>query len=406
MTRRQGALLLAVLLGAPLASCSEDDGPGEGEARLHVNGAATVERADGDVEEVDGSTDLARGDRVEVTAGVAVMQLRGGTRFELRQGLGRADDTAVLMAERPVLEAGDLLVTTSGTARLEADGTEVDVVDGAARVTRAFGMSVSAYDADVSLDSAGATADVPALRRMTVPDLGQLPGAPRPVSYDEEDPDPWDRRHLGGAIDVGNRLESLARDLFTNVLPAGSGRTVGFFRQVLPALEDEEALDDVLGTVTDPSETFIGAAITAEGRRGGFTDRWKSVFRFRDDGADWGIVALDQAVNPGPLVGSVEEAFNSSFDQVAQGVDSPPPGSGGTDGGTDGTDGGGTDGGGTDVGTDGSPPPTEPPSPPPTNPPVTPPVDPPEPPEPPDELDPVIDPVVDLVDDLLGGLLP
>ena len=57
MSRRWRALVLVALLGAPVAACS-DDGPGEGEARLEVDGQATVERADGDRETVDDSTDL------------------------------------------------------------------------------------------------------------------------------------------------------------------------------------------------------------------------------------------------------------------------------------------------------------------------------------------------------------
>jgi hypothetical protein len=407
MSRRWAAVLLVALVGAPLAACS-DDGPGEGEARLEVDGRARVERADGGVDDVDDDdTDLSPGDRVEVRDGVAVMRLRGGTTFELRAGLDGADDTAVLMADRPVLESGDLLVATPGTAQLEADGTEVDVIDGAARLSRAFGMSVSAYDADIALDSAGATAEVRALRRLTVPDLGQLPSAPRPVAYDEKDP--WDRRYLGAAIAVGGSLEDLARRLFTDVLPEGSGRTAGFFELVLPDLEAEEAFEaDLLDPRVDPSETFIGAAITVEGERGEFADRWQSVFTFREEGADWGIVALDQAVRSEPLLGSVEEAFNTQFEEVAQApLDAPPDtgSTGGTDGGTDG--GGGADGStdgsdGSTGGTDGSPPTSDPPTTDPTLPPIiTPPSE-----EPPDELEPVIEPVVDLVEDLLGGLLP
>jgi hypothetical protein len=401
VTGRWRALVLVVLLGAPMAACS-DDGPGDGEARLEVDGEALVERADGDEETVDDDTDLDEGDRVTVTNGVAVMRLSGGTTFELRKGLGdAAADTSVLMAQRPVLEAGDLLVTTPDTAKLEADGTEVDVVEGAARVTRAFGMSVSAYDADVGLDSAGVAAEVPALRRIAVPELGRPPRRVNPVDYDVQDP--WDRRHLGAWMDVGADLERLSQDL-TGRLPDGGGRTAAFYRLVLPGLEDEREFPDRFTPDREPGETLIGAAITDLGEKGTFGDRWEAVFDFRDAGAEWGIVAYDQAVDADPLRGSVEEAFNASFDEVAQGPGPVAPPTGGTDGGTDGGADGGTDGG-TD-GTDGSPPTTDP-TPPPTSPPVTtPPVTPPTTPEPPPELNPVVDPVVAIVEDLLGGLLP
>ena len=49
------------------------------------------------------------------------------------------------------------------------------------------------------------------------------------------------------------------------------------------------------------------------------------MFGFRDEGAAWGIVALDQAVQSQPLIGSVEQAFNTSFDEVAQAPTSTPP---------------------------------------------------------------------------------
>jgi hypothetical protein len=409
VTRRWCAIGLIALVGGSLAACS-DDGPGEGEARLEVDGEALVERAGGDRETVDDSTDLGEGDRVSMSTGQAVMRLAGGTTFELREGLGDADGTTLLMADRPVLEAGDLLVTTPGSVPLEADGTEVVVREGAARLTRAFGMSASAYDADVELDSAGVALDVPALRQAAVPDLGR-PRPARPVDYDESDP--WDRRYLGAAMSFDDELERLADDL-TSRLPEGEGRTIGFLRLVLPGLEDEAGLDDadISQSLVDrrPGDNVIGAAITDLGERGSFEERWADVFGFRDEGAAWGIVALDQAVRSEPVLGTVEQAFDTSFDEVVAPPTTTPttpttpvePGGGGdrgaTGGSTDGGDGG--DDGGTDGGT---PPPTEPTTP--TIPPIVPPPLLPTPEEPVPELAPVVEPVVDLVADLLGGLL-
>ena len=409
MTRRWCAIGLLALVGGSLGACS-DDGPGEGEARLEVDGEAIVERAGGDRETVDDSTDLGEGDRVSVRSGEAVMRLAGGTTFELREGLGDADGTTVLMAERPVLEAGDLLVTTPSSMPLEADGTEVVVREGAARLTRAFGMSASAYDADVELDSAGVAVDVPALRQAAVPDLGR-PRPARPVDYDEADP--WDRRYLGAAMSFDDELEVMA-DQLTSMLPEGEGRTIGFLRLVLPGLEDEAGLEDtaISRSLVDrrPGDHVIGAAITDLGERGSFEDRWADVFGFRDEGAAWGIVALDQAVRGEPVLGSVEQAFDTSFDEVvAPPVTAPTtpttptaPTGGGDRGTTDGSSGGGD--GGDDGGTDGgTPPPEEPVTP--TVPPIIPPPLLPTPEDPAPELAPVVEPVVDLVVDLLGGLL-
>jgi len=419
MTIQWRAVALVALLGAPAAACS-DDGPGPGEARLEVDGQATVERADGDRETIDGGTDLAGGDRVSMDEGVAVMRLQGGTTYELRKGFGTAADTTVLMADRPVLEAGDLLVTTPESAQLEADGTEVDVSEGAARVTRAFGMSVAAYDADIDIDSAGVLADVPALRQMVVPDLGRPPGSWRPIEPDLADP--WDRRYLGAAMALGTDLEAMG-DQLTGFLRDDEGRSFGSFKLLLPGLEDEDGFDQHLldaldrERVREQGDILIGAAIADLGEGGSFTERWDDVFGFRDEGAAWGIVALDQSVRSRPLVGNVEEAFNTSFAEVALAPDpggSGDPAGGGRDGGSTGgaesggapTGGGGVDGtGGTDS-TDGGSTPTTPPSTPPvTVPPIIPPITPPSTPDPPPVLDPLIDPVTDLLEDLVGGLL-
>jgi len=391
-------LVVALALAAPTA-CS-NDGPDAGEARLEVDGEALVERAGGDRDTIDGTTNLHRGDRVSVHDGSAVMRLAGGTVLELREGFDEAADTALVMGDRPELEAGELLITTPEAVDLEADGTEVHVADGAARLTRAFGMSVAAYDAEIVLDSAGVPAEVPALRQMVVPDLGRPPQSPRPITYD--DADTWDRRFLGAAMALGGRLEDFADGLTSN-LPEGEGRTPGFFRLVLPGLDDEGAFDaELLADRLDrePGDTLIGAAISDLGERGAFADRWSAVFSFRDAGAAWGIVALDQAVRSGPLIGSVEDALNTSFAESAfapppatstPGPSATPPATPAGPGGADVPISPGSPGGG---------PSTSPPTaPPPTTPPITPPV------TPPPALEPVVNPGSDLLDGLVGGLL-
>jgi hypothetical protein len=266
-------------------------------------------------------------------------------------------------------------------------------------------MSASAYDADLALDSAGVPTEVPALRRVSVPDLGR-PRPPRPVDYDDEDP--WDRRYLGAAMSLDRDLTSLADEL-TGLLPAGEGRTVGFLRLTLPGLDDEPDLEQgLIDLERDPGDTLIGAAIADLGTRGDFTGRWGEVFGFRDEGAAWGIVALEQEVQSAPLIGTVEEAFNASVEEASRGVDTESPAttpdtSGTSDGGgADGTADGTSDAGG---GTDGGTPPPDEPSTPPVTPPVEPPTEPPEVPPPPPAIAPVVEPVVDLVEDLLGGLL-
>jgi hypothetical protein len=383
--RRLLAAALALAAFAP-AGCS-DDGPGEGEARLEVDGWAVVERQDGEREDVDDGTDLGPGDRVEVTDGVARMVLAGGARFELRSGRADAANTVLRMATVPVLEAGDLLVASPASTTVEAAGTTLVVDDGAAQVSRSLGMGVAAYDAAVRLDSAGQERTVPALREMRVPALGRPPQAPSPLDYDERDP--WDRRFLGAAIDLGDRLEALAEG-YTQNLNEGEGRTPGFFRIVLPGLERRPDFGaELLDPERPPGETLIGAAIADLGRRGSFVQRWRSVFDFKDQGARWGLVALDQDVSGTPLLGAIEQAVSSSPLAFVDATPGTTPSTSPPSTGPPST----------------SPPSTSPPStsPPSTSPPSTSPPTTEEPLTP--ALEPVVDPLSGVITDLVDGLL-
>ena len=265
----------------------------------------------------------------------------------------------------PVLEAGDLLVTTPESAELEADGTDVD---GRRRrrpaSPRAFGMSVVGLRRRPRRSTRRASrATCPRSARWSVPDLGRPPRPPRPLDLRR-------RRSVGPPLPrrgdgLGQRRSRRWPTELTRNLPDGEGRTPGFFRLVLPGLEDEAEFDAGAASTLDrdaPGETLIGAAITDLGERG----RVRRALGRRCSGSatrarTWGLVALDQAVRSQPLLGSVEEAFNASLDE-RRARPRPralrrPTEPGGTDGGdrptapATGTDGGGTDGaGGTDGG--------------------------------------------------------
>lgn len=383
------AVALAVAAVAP-AGCS-DRQPKVGEARLEVDGLAIVDRLGGAQETVKDKAYVRPGDRVEISKGTGRMVLRDGNRLELRAGVDYAANTMVVMARAPVLEAGDLLVTAPKTLTISAAGTTLEVAAGAAQVSRSLGMGVAAYDGIVHLSSAGITRDVPALREMRVPALGRPPRLPRPLDYRASDP--WDRRFLGEAIDLGRTLEALANGYTQNLNP-GEGRTPGFFRIVLPGLDKQPAFGaDLIDLTKPPGETLIGAAITELGRRGGFVDRWRSVFGFRDQGAEWGLVALDQGVSGTPLLGAIEQAvsFSPLGFAAPRGARSPADLGGG--------------GGSTTTTAPTTPPTTSPTTPPPTTPPpTTPPTTvPPNPLTP--VLEPVLGPVLDTASGLVGGLL-
>jgi hypothetical protein len=302
------ALVAAVGLG-PVAAC-HDSGPKAGEARLGVDGRATLLRQGGKREVVTKRTDVHSGDQVTMTKGTGVLTLKGGATIELRSPLNGASASQVVMGPRPVVKAGDVLVTAPDGLSLSASETSLRVTGGSAKVETSVALDVGGYDGDVRLDSGGQRRTIPALREMKVPAVGLPPEAPHPFDYDAADP--WDRRFLSDAIELGQRLQAFA-DGYTSNLSKGEGRTIAFYQDVLPALKDEGAFTaDLLDARRATGETLIGAAIAELGRRGTFLERWRSVFAFRDEHADWGLVALDQGVDRTPLLRAVSDAVQDS----------------------------------------------------------------------------------------------
>jgi hypothetical protein len=330
--------------------------------------------------------DVATGDTFTLTVGTGTLELRDDAVLELRAGEDEDQDTVLVMGPVPVLEAGDLLVTAPEGLEVSAAETRLTVEGGSARLRHTADVEAAAYDTEVLLDSAGQERTIPALREMQVPALGRPPETPRPLRYDASDP--WDRRFLAEAIDLGERLQALAAGYTQNV-DDDEARTPSFYKEVLPGLVDEpEFTIDLLERDRPPGETLVGAAITDLGKRGTFAQRWASVFAFRDEGAAWGLVALDQGVDRGPLLGAVTEAVESS--PLALGPTTPAR----------------RPGGGTTTATSAVPPtvPSSPTTRPPSSPTTT---------VPPDDDDggllsplrPVLDPVGDLLAGLLDGLL-
>ena len=328
--------LSAVMISVTAAACSGGDGGSS--ARLSVDGRATVVSDDGSPRSVDGSRTLHGGDRVKVDAGVATIRLSDDRQLQLREGseveLTRAaappgadtaeDDSAGGGNLRPSLMSGDLLVSSpEGGVRVTAAETDVVVADGAARLDRGAAVTVASYTARVTVSSIGRSLDVAPLRQVSVPAAGLLPGRPSPLIY--KGSDSWDQRFLGDAIDVGTQLVSRSRG-FTAQLGPDEGRTPGFYRQILPALENEPLFDEAsIDPERSPGETLVGLAITVQGSRQSFTDRLRDVFTFHDEGAAWGLVALDQGVSRAPLLSGVDEAIGRGPLSAAEGAPTPTP---------------------------------------------------------------------------------
>ena len=284
------AVAFTVVVAAFAAGCS-DDRVGTGEAAVVIAEGSRVliaERGD-DLALAEGRRTLRFGADVKVLAGSASISLADGSRIEARDG------TEVEIGSPLTLIAEDILVT-SGNRPVEvtAAGTHV-TVDGVAQLSRDLAVSAASYRGGVTLRSAARELRIPALREAAVASLGVVPTAPKPLDYDPSDP--WDRRFLAQAIELGEQLQAKSTG-FTESVGRDEGRTAGFYRVLLPALEDELEFDERLLTPgMRPGEALVGATIALHGRIGTFAQRWASVFNFRGQGARWGLVALDQQVN-------------------------------------------------------------------------------------------------------------
>lgn len=405
---KRGVLLAVLAMVAASGACSRD-GLDPGEARLSVSrgGEVVVEAPGAPARRVIGNRTFPAGTTVSVVGGTARLELASGPELELRRG------SEVRLGRQPSLVRGDLLVSSTATEPLtvRAAGSEVSI-RGVARLSRDLAVSAASYRGRLRLSSAGRSLDVPALRQGDIPSLGVVPSRPVPLDYDADDP--WDRRFLGEAIELGNELEAKSEG-FTSSLKANQGTTPGYFRLLVPALEAEPAFGPPL--LTDgrpPGETLVGATIAVSAREGSFVRRWRNVFAFRDEGAPWGLVALDQKVDDSDaLVQSLDAAIgraNLAFAPAAPAGGSS--GGGGAPSGTPASGGRPTGGtGGTGGGTPGSAPPSTTPStgspvaPSTTLPPVTVPPSPVRPP-PPGDPQPLLplQPAVDTITGLLNGL--
>ncbi len=304
-------LVSSVLATAILAVACSGGGGGPSSARLSASGAVEVATGGGAYHSVNGSRTLHAGDRVKVGSGKAAIRLHGDRRLEQRNG-SEVEFAAAAGGSslKSSLISGDLLVTAAGDGDpldVTVADSEVSVAGGAARLSRGSAATVASYTAGVTVASAGRSLQVPARRQVAVPAAGLLPGKPSPLIF--KPGDSWDQRFLGDAIDLGNQLVARSRG-FTAQLGPGEGRSAGFYRQILPALANEPSFDVAsLGPDRSPGEALVGLAITVQGNRGSFADRLASVFAFHDDGAAWGLVALDQGVSRAPLLSGVDEAI-------------------------------------------------------------------------------------------------
>ena len=389
-TKRIAIASVAVVLFAGIvAAATKTDDRNVGEGRLTAHGRAAVTAVDGQRREVSGVVALHTGETVEAIEGAMTVELPDGSVVEGRPSYKNTAATRVKVVRPVELLAGDLLVVAKDGTDVVAAGNRIHLEDGvdgpnAMRVSRSLAVATSVYRGSVSFDSAGQMRALPALRSLEVSALGR-PASPTPLQLDAGDS--WDRRFLGEAIDLGLTLDKYSSG-YTQSLGTANSTSPAYYRSLLPSLANEADFTAELLAESPhpPGETIVGAAIAGLSRRAGFTQRWRDVFAFRDAGAAWGLVALDQGVAAGPLLAEVQNALNQTPFGFARGA-TPTTGTTSTTGPTTATTGTTQPSGGTTT--------TQPPPPPPTTLVPVPP-----------SGSPLVDGLVNDVNQLLGGAAP
>ena len=382
------ALALVATLALLSGGCRKTAEVGT-EGRLEPVGSVLLTKRGDEPVTVSGQRTLRPGDVIEVAEGGATVVLPSGASLELRP---RA---VVSFDDGPELRTGDLLVVAQRAPQAVRSAGSTVRTTGVSRLTQSLSLRVASYLGSVVLESGVQSIDVPALRQVAVPAIGVLPGAPSPLAVAADDV--WDKRFLAGVLEATEPLERLSRGFTGQVV--GEGRTVGFYRDLVPALASEPAFQQVyVDQVGDPGEVLLATTIALLGRRGAFADRLTGAATFRAEGAPWALVALDQDVPSFALLRrALEDAIGRAPLQLAAPVAPvvvPPAASGPA----------------TVRRSRPTPTPSPTPTPTPTTPPQAPAPSPPpngtpptDPAPPGGPLAPIVDPVVALLDGLLGG---
>jgi hypothetical protein len=310
------AAALALLAVLTLPACS--GGGGDDKYVLEVDGSASVTTSDGTRTFESGRHKVQLGDTIQVTDGSAVLALPGPGALELRAGrtvralqanapAPTTNDSRLRVTAVPELVAGDALVMAGGDdVRLVAGGATLRVDGGAARVRRSSGVTLAVYRGEADVNALGRSLPQPveAFRQVAVADTGALPRRAVPLVYDRKNPDPWDVRYLGDALDLGDQLDRRALALNRQVTAPAADASL--LSQLVPTLRSASGFDgSLVDSTRSVGESVVGASIALSGP-GDFVRRWNAAFEFREDGADWGLVALDQRARRAALFGTLD----------------------------------------------------------------------------------------------------
>ncbi|HTC80525.1 MAG TPA: hypothetical protein VK848_03245, partial [Acidimicrobiia bacterium] len=319
----------------------------EGTARLDSSGLVEVSIGGSPFVRASHGRTLGAKDQVRVVDGQAVLALPHNSKVELRAGSALTVNGA---AEPEIsLDAGDLLVETGRGDTVTVDGgTSLVAVAGSAKLRRGVPPAAGVYEGTARLQRNEQGLTIPQYRQAAVVGTGILPPVPGPLSLSPTDES--DRRMLGPVMALDEQLTLFAHS-FEAEAPASPG--ADFYKSISPTVASLPITPDLLGGRA-PGENLIGLTLVGLDTKGDFLDRFQRIFGFRAQGASWGLVAADRAINPNPVLTDLEEAMGKLAPSTTPGGElaAPPsrgrtiniggrifPGAGGNGAGGNGTNG-------------------------------------------------------------------
>ncbi|HYH52039.1 MAG TPA: hypothetical protein VEG38_21035 [Acidimicrobiia bacterium] len=297
------AIITVLVAGLVVAGIDtvDRDNVEPGTARLEPSGVVEISLAGAPFVRASHGRTLRANDKVQVLDGRAVLELPDRSKVELRSGSVLTVNGAV--QPEISLNDGDLLVESGkGDTVMVDGGTALIEVAGSSKLRRGVSLAAGVYEgtARVSRNDDGLT--IPQYRQAAVVGTGILPPAAEPLSLAAADE--WDRRMAGSVMALDEQLRLIAQ-AFEAEAPPDAGPDQ--FKEWMPKAASLPITPELLSGRA-VGENLIGLTLVALDK-GDFNARVASVFGFRAEGASWGLVAADRAINPNPVIQNLEFAL-------------------------------------------------------------------------------------------------
>jgi hypothetical protein len=295
-------VMLAGLVVAGVDSLKQSEVK-EGTARLEPTGVVEVSIGGAPFVRASHGRTLGANDAVRVLDGRAVLELPDSSKVELRNGSVVTVRGAV--SPELALDEGDLLVETGRGDTVNIDGgTSLVSVAGSSKLRRGVSLAAGVYEGTVRFHRNDAGLTVPQYRQAAVVGTGILPERPVPLNLSASDE--WDRRLMGTVLALDEQLTLFAQAFEAAVPPAPAPE---FYKEAAPKVASLPVTVEML-TGRAPGENLIGLTMVSLDE-GPFFERFSRVFGFRSQGASWGLVAADRALNSSAILGDLERVLDN-----------------------------------------------------------------------------------------------